>query len=197
MLSTTSLSGLPSALFTLGSAGAALAVGALSQRSGRRVGLATGYAFGAVGSVGVVIAAVFDNVALLFVALLVYGAGTATNLQARYAGADLAAPSRRGRAVSTVLVATTLGAVVGPNLVTVMGDLSMVWGIPMLAGPFILAAAAYGAASIVLGCSFAQTPFCWRGGVRRIHPSTSRSWTHQMLRRPASHGTSPLARASW
>lgn len=158
MLGTTSLSGVPSALFTLGSAGAALAVGALSQRSGRRVGLATGYAFGAIGSVGVVIAAVSDNVPLLFLALLVYGAGTATNLQARYAGADLAAPSRRGRAVSTVLVATTLGAVVGPNLVTVMGDVAMAWGIPMLAGPFILAAVAYGAASIVLGLLLRPDP---------------------------------------
>ncbi|WP_200938632.1 MFS transporter [Cellulomonas sp. Root137] len=158
MLGTTSLSGLPSALFTLGSAGAALAVGALSQRSGRRVGLATGYALGAIGSVGVVIAAVSDNVPLLLLALLVYGAGTATNLQARYAGADLAAPSRRGRAVSTVLVATTLGAVVGPNLVTIMGDLSMTWGIPMLAGPFILAAVAYGAASIVLGLLLRPDP---------------------------------------
>lgn len=53
------------------------------------------------------------------VVLVVYGAGIATNLQARHAGADLADPARRGRAVSTVLVATTLGALVGPNLVTV------------------------------------------------------------------------------
>jgi MFS family permease len=81
---------------------------------------------------------------------VVYGAGTATNLQARYAGADLAAPAHRGRAVSTVLVATTLGAVAGPNLVTVMGRLAESWGIPALAGPFLLAAVAYGSAGGVL-----------------------------------------------
>ena len=56
-------------------------------------GLALGYLTGAVGSLGVVLAAVLDNVPLLFAALFVYGAGTATNLQARYAGADLAPPS--------------------------------------------------------------------------------------------------------
>jgi MFS family permease len=150
MLGTTSLAGLPSALFTIGSAAAAVTVGRISQRTGRRAGLALGYGVGAIGSAGVVLAAVLDNAVLLFVALFVYGAGTATNLQARYAGADLAHPTRRGRAVSTVLVATTLGAVVGPNLVTVMGEFARTWAIPPLAGPFILAGAAYAAAALVL-----------------------------------------------
>ena len=150
MLGATSLAGLPSALFTIGSAAAAVSVGRISHRAGRRAGLALGYLTGAVGSLGVVLAAVLDNVPLLFASLFVYGAGTATNLQARYAGADLAPPARRGRAVSTVLVATTLGAVVGPNLVTVMGDLAAGVGIPALGGPFLLAAAAYGSAGVVL-----------------------------------------------
>jgi MFS family permease len=87
---------------------------------------------------------------LLFASLFVYGAGTATNLQARYAGADLATPQHRGRALSTVMVATTLGAVVGPNLVTQLGDLARMVGIPALAGPFLLAAAAYASAGLVL-----------------------------------------------
>ncbi|MGW9565422.1 MFS transporter [Prescottella equi] len=150
MLGGTGLAGVPSALFTIGSAAAAVAVGRLSQRLGRRAGLAAGYGVGALGSVGVVAAAAVDNVVLLLIALFVYGAGTATNLQARYAGADLAEPAHRGRAVSTVLVATTLGAVVGPNLVTVMGRVADGLGIPALAGPFILAAVAYAAAAAVL-----------------------------------------------
>lgn len=150
MLGATSLAGLPTALFTVGSAAAAVLVGRVSQRAGRRAGLALGYGIGAVGSIAVVVAAVLDSVPLLFAALVVYGAGTATNLQARYAGADLAAPAHRGRAVSTVLVATTLGAVAGPNLVTVMGRLAESWGIPALAGPFLLAAVAYGSAGGVL-----------------------------------------------
>src|SRR5689334_19044306 len=55
MLGTTSLSGLPAALFTFGSAGAALAVGRLSHRLGRRAGLTAGYAAGALGGAGVVL----------------------------------------------------------------------------------------------------------------------------------------------
>jgi MFS family permease len=150
MLGTSSLSGLPAALFTFGSAGAALAVGRLSQRLGRRSGLTAGYAAGAVGGAGVVLAAALDNVPLLLVSLLVYGAGTATNLQARYAGADLVGPDRRGRAVSTVLVATTIGAVAGPNLVAVSGDVAERAGVPALAGPFALASLAYGIAGTIL-----------------------------------------------
>jgi MFS family permease len=150
MLGSTGWAGVPAALFTIGSAVAALVVGRISQRGGRRPGLALGYAVGAVGSAGVVVAAVLDSVPLLFATLLVYGAGSATNLQARYAGADLAAPERRGRAVSTVLVATTLGAVVGPNLVAPMGDVARAFGVPALAGPFILAGLAYAAAATVL-----------------------------------------------
>ncbi len=150
MLDTTSLSGLPVALFTFGSAGAALGVGRLSQRLGRRAGLTAGYAAGALGGAGVVVAAVLDSVPLFLVALLIYGAGTATNLQARYAGADLAGPDRRGRAISTVLVATTIGAVAGPNLVAATGDVATRWDVPALAGPFALASLAYATAGTIL-----------------------------------------------
>jgi len=158
MLGSTRLAGLPAALFTAGSAGAALLVGRLSQHAGRRTGLAAGYAAGAVGGAGVVVAAVTRNVPLLLLSLTVYGAGTATNLQARYAGADLAEPSRRGRAVSAVLVATTAGAVAGPNLVGVTGRLAESVGIPPLAGPFILAAAAYALAAVVLAAFLRPDP---------------------------------------
>ncbi|NUR89845.1 MAG: MFS transporter, partial [Nonomuraea sp.] len=120
------------------------------QARGRRPGLAAGYLAGAVGSAGVIAGAVAGNPVLVFVAMFVYGAGTATNLQARYAGADLAAPAHRARAVSIVLVATTLGGVLGPNLAAPTGDLAHDLGIPYLAGPFLLAGAAYALAALVL-----------------------------------------------
>jgi MFS family permease len=150
MIGSTGFAGLPAALFTIGSAATAWLVGLLSDRGGRRVGLAAGYLGGAVGGSGVTLAAVLDNVPLLLVSLLVYGAGTATNLQARYAGGDLAPPERRGAAVSTVLVATTFGAVAGPNLVEPIGRFVEPFGIPALAGPFALSSIAYALASVVL-----------------------------------------------
>jgi MFS family permease len=150
MLGSSRFSGLPTVFFTIGSAVAAVGVGRISQRLGRRVGLSAGYLAGALGSAGVVVAASVGSIVLLFVSMVVYGAGVSTNLQARYAGADLAAPSRRGRAVSIVLVATAVGAIIGPNLVSVTGALAIEMGIRPLAGPFLLAAAAYASAGLVL-----------------------------------------------
>ncbi len=158
MLGSDAAAGVPAALFTVGSAAAALFVGALSQRAGRRPGLAMGYAVGAVGGAGVVVAAAVDSVTLLFVSLVLYGSGSATNLQARYAGADLAEPERRGRAVSRVLVATTLGAVAGPNLTEPTGALARELGLPTLAGPFLLATVAYLLAAIVVAVMLRPDP---------------------------------------
>ncbi|GAA1407263.1 MFS transporter [Kitasatospora putterlickiae] len=158
MLGSTGLAGLPTALFTGGSMLGALGIARLCQSWGRRPGLGLGYAVGALGSVGVVVAVVADQVALLLPALLVYGAGTATNLLARYAGADLAAPERRGRAVSRVLLASTFGAVAGPNLVALVGGPAEDWGVPRTAAPFLLAAVGYAVAAVVIGALLRPDP---------------------------------------
>ncbi|MGD6831350.1 MFS transporter [Sutcliffiella halmapala] len=159
MLGTDAYSGVPVALFTLGSAGSALVVGRLSQKFGRRSGLAAGFLTGGLGAIGVVLAAITSNVPLLFASFFIYGAGTATNLQARYAGTDLANSKQRATAVSIALVSTTLGAVAGPNLVGVMGDFASSIGIPPLAGPFILAAAAFMIAGLILLAFLRPDPF--------------------------------------
>ncbi|CEH30827.1 MFS transporter [Aneurinibacillus migulanus] len=159
MLGTDSFTGMPAALFTLGSAGAALLVGRLSQRFGRRFGLATGFLTGGIGAIGVVISAASNSILLLFASLLIYGAGTATNLQARYAGTDLANSTQRATAISIAMVSTTFGAVAGPNLVDVMGEFAISIGVPALSGPFILAAAAYILAGLVLLALLRPDPF--------------------------------------
>lgn len=150
MFGDASFAGIPTALFTLGSAGGAYLVGKLSQNFGRRPGLATGFFIGGAGAVGVILSAVADNLPLLLISLLFYGSGTATNLLARYAGTDLASSKQRGKAISIAMVSTTFGAFAGPNLVGFMGRFAESISIPALAGPFILAAAVYFAASLVL-----------------------------------------------
>lgn len=170
MLGSDSLSGLPTGLFTLGSALAAYLVGRSTQRFGRRRGLAYGFIAGGLGALGVVIAAVADSVPLLFLSLLVYGSGTATNLQARYAGTDLAPANKRGFGTSMAMVATTIGAVAGPNLIDPLGAFADSLGVPTLAGPFILAAVAYGAAGLVLFAFLRPDPYLL---ARRIATATA------------------------
>jgi len=150
IMGTESLAGIPAALFTLGSAGAAFLVGSLSQRYGRRLGLAAGFLAGGLGAIGVIVAAQNHNIVLLFTSLLIYGAGMATNLQARYAGTDLASTTQRAKAISIAMVSTTFGAVAGPNMVDVMGKYATSIGLPALAGPFMLAAVAFILAGLVL-----------------------------------------------
>ncbi|MGE1104966.1 MFS transporter [Bacillus wiedmannii] len=150
MLGTDAYAGLPAAMFTMGSAVAAFFVGKLSQKHGRRIGLSAGFIVGGLGAIGVVGAALTNSIILLLVSLLIYGAGTATNLQARYAGTDLANKKQRATAISITMVMTTFGAVAGPNLVGVMGRFAHSIGIPELAGPFILSAAAFILAGLVL-----------------------------------------------
>lgn len=150
LLGTDAYAGVPTALFTLGSAAAAFLIGMMSQRVGRRFGLATGFLTGALGALGVIFAATLESVPFLFLSLLIYGAGTATNLQARYAGTDLANATERATAVSIAMVSTTIGAVAGPNLVGPMGRVADSLGLPTLTGPFLLAGAAYLLAGLIL-----------------------------------------------
>lgn len=159
MMGTESLSGVPTALFTLGAALAAFLVGRITQRAGRRTGLGLGFTAGGVGAIGVVAATHLANPALLFLSLFVYGAGTSTNLQARYAGTDLAAPERKGTAVSIAMVATSIGAIAGPNLIEPTGGLATSLGLPSLTGPFLLAAVAYLLAGAVLFAMLRPDPF--------------------------------------
>jgi MFS family permease len=175
ILGTDSVTGIPTALFTVGSAGAAFLVGRLSQAYGRRSGLTAGFLAGGIGAIGVVMAALTNSILLLFISLLIYGAGTASNLQARYAGTDLANSTQRAKSISVAMVATTFGAVAGPNLVEVMGGFARSIGIPALAGPFILAAAAYLLAGLVLFILLRPDPFMVAKAISDAQRTTGRS----------------------
>ncbi|MFZ4896126.1 MFS transporter [Plantibacter sp. Mn2098] len=132
-------SGLAATMTTLGAAAAAVPLARLAQSRGRRNSLAAGAGVAAFGSALVIVAAVIGVFPLLLVALACIGVGSAANLQARFAASDLAQPSTRGRDLSTVVWATTIGSVVGPNLVGVGASLARTIGIPELAGPFVFA----------------------------------------------------------
>ncbi|SKU32068.1 major facilitator superfamily transporter [Mycobacteroides abscessus subsp. abscessus] len=151
------LAGLPNAAATAGAAGAAAVVGALSQRWGRRVGLAFGYGAAALGSIGAVVAIATSNVVILLLSLIAYGAGSAASMQARYAGAHLASIKHQALAMSVVLMSTSVGVLVGPALLPTAQMLAANLKLPTTAGPFVLAGGSYVVAFIVVA-AFLRIP---------------------------------------
>ncbi|MUM15618.1 MULTISPECIES: MFS transporter [unclassified Mycobacteroides] len=144
------LAGLPNAAATAGTAVAAAIVGSLSQRWGRRIGLAFGYGAAAIGSLMAVVAIATANAPILLLALAAYGAGSAATMQARYAGADLAPPKRQAFAISVVLMTTSVGVLLGPALLPAAEAIAARSHLPVMAGPFMLAGGAYIVALIVI-----------------------------------------------
>ncbi len=136
-----SLAGLAQTLQVLGAAVAAYLLARISSARGRRTGVVTGYAAGGLGAATCVAAGAVGSFALLLVGCLLLGATGASTYQARYVAADLALPARRGRALATVMWATTVGAVLGPNLVGPAGDLARSLDLPALTGPFLMSVA--------------------------------------------------------
>lgn len=105
---------------------------------------------GSVGAGLCVVGGTVGSFALLLTGALLLGSNTAASLASRYAAADLAPPQQKGRALSLVLWATTVGAVVGPNLVGPAGSLATRLGLPVLTGPFLVSLVATLAASLVV-----------------------------------------------
>jgi MFS family permease len=142
-------SGMAATAATLGAALAAVPLARIASRYGRRISLTTGALVAAGGAVVTVASTFMASFGLLLVGLSMIGVGTAVNLQSRFAATDLAAKKTRGRDLSLVVWATTVGAVSGPNLITPGEGLGAWLGLPELAGPFVFTFFAQMVAAIV------------------------------------------------
>lgn len=131
------LSGLASTFLTLGAALAAVPLARLAVRSGRRIALASGVLVSAMGAASTIGAVAASSAVLLFVSFLLVGVGSAVGLQARFAATDLSGPASRARDLAVVVWATTIGAVLGPNLVGPGALVGAAVGLPDRTGPFL------------------------------------------------------------
>jgi MFS family permease len=176
------LAGLAFAALIFGSAFAAVPLSRLMSRRGRRPGLVRGYVTAAIGAGAAVIAAEIESFPLLLAGMVLLGSGTAANLLARYAGADLAAPEHRARAISTVVWATTIGAVAGPNALGPAGGLADRLELPSLSGPFLVAFAWFAVAAAVIGLLLRPDPLVVAGGLETAGAPASRRSVLEQLR---------------
>lgn len=151
--------GLAQTAGVLGAAALALPLARLALSKGRRAALSTGYGLAAGGSVIVVFAAVTRNLMLVYLGCFLVGVASAASLQARYAATDLAPEQHRARALSWVVWAGTIGAVLGPNLLNASGQLGMSLGLPQLSGPYVVSAGCLVIAALVLVAFLRPDPY--------------------------------------
>lgn len=186
------LSGLAPTASVTGTALLSLPLAALMTSRGRRPGLVLAYLIGALGAGLVVLATLVESFPLLLLGMAAFGAGSSANLQARFAAADLAEPERRGRAISTVIWATTIGSVAGPNIAAPAGRVFRGTAVSETAGPFVWAAGIFLLAALVIAVLLRPDPLLT---ARALDPQESKSAGNRSLRAGvAAVRASPMAR---
>ena len=144
-----SLAGLPAAAVVFGAAVGATILGAVMGRWDRRPGLAGGYLVGVIGALIAVVGIVAQSFPVLLVGCLAIGFGNSSNQLSRYAAADMYPSSRRASAIGIVVWAATVGAVIGPNLIQISGDIAVSLGLPRLSGPYLVPVVLVGIAALL------------------------------------------------
>ena len=154
----TAWAGSVATVMTLGAALAALPLASLADRRGRRIGQVTGLSAAMLGTMLIILSVVSGVFVLLVLGAAGIGIGTAASLQARFAAVDLADADHRGRALSTVVWAVTVGAVAGPNLIQPGAVVGQALGLPPVAGPFVISAAGLLMATVLLFAGLRPDP---------------------------------------
>jgi MFS family permease len=147
---TNTWSGLPVALGALGGAAASWPLARLMDRVGRRPGLTLGYVL-AVGGAGLgILGVLHQSFALFLVGMALFGIANASNLLARYAAADISVGAERGRAMGLIVWGSTVGSIIGPNLMDAAVRVGAAVGVAAVASPFLISLAGYGVAAALI-----------------------------------------------
>jgi MFS family permease len=152
------LAGTSTMAISLAGALMALPLASAAAVRGRRFALAAGLLLALVGTGLMVLAPVAGSFPLVLAGSALIGAGTAANLQARFAAADLARPEHRGRDLSFVVWSITIGAVAGPNLIRPGAALGVALGLPEISGPFLISMAGLVIAIVLLVAGLRPDP---------------------------------------
>jgi MFS family permease len=165
--------GVPSAVYLLGSALAASIWGVLMDIIGRRNGIALGLVLGVVGS-GLVVLAVNQSILILMLGgMVLMGFAQAAVLLGRFAAAEVNPPEKRGAAISNVVLGGTVGAIVGPILVSPMGALALRLEMNELAGAYIASLVLFGIASVVIFIGLRPDPRDIGKQVAALYPASA------------------------
>ena len=192
------LAGSVTTTMTLGAALASALLMRLALRRGRRVSLALGLLIAAVGALGIIAAAATGSFWLLVGSGVLIGFGTAVNLQARFAATDLSSVEHQGRDLSLVVWMSTIGAVAGPTLLGVGEAIAPAFGVPGLAGVFVITTCGMLAGMLIIWFGVRPDPYLVLTGRERIPGESVEAVTaQQRLAPPARTGFRDGLRALW
>ena len=129
-------SGLPNAIGIAATALAASGLSMVMARRGRRVGLQLGFAIGVAGGLGAILSLSIGSLPLLLLASACLGISNGAIQLTRYAAADDVAPAHRAAVIGIVVWGSTVGAVLGPNLLGPAASVAGSVGLGSLEGAF-------------------------------------------------------------
>jgi MFS family permease len=166
------MAGVPGALYVLGQAGGAMLWGFSMEWIGRRRGLALGQVMGVIGSAMAMAAVVRRSFPVFLTGLLLVGMARSAVDLGRFAAAEVHLPSGRGRAISVVVLGSTVGAIFGPLLVGPTGRWAVAAGFPELAGPYGVGFAGLVVAALLIFAGLRPDPRDIGRELARIHPES-------------------------
>ena len=142
--------GVPVAVGALGAALASWPLSRLMGRFGRRPGLALGYGIAVAGAVLAMGGVLTSSFVMFLLGMTLFGISNTSNLLARYAAADITPAASRGRAMGLIVWGSTIGSIVGPNLMTPAVRVGAHLGLSPVGSAFLISVAGYGLAAILV-----------------------------------------------
>ncbi len=153
-----SFAGVPTAFYWAGGALATLVWGRLMDPIGRRKTLSLGLLVGVFGAIIASLFVVRHSFPGFVLGLALMGAANSALQLARFMAGEVHRVEERGRAISTVVLGGTVGAVLGPALVAPMSALAAAFRGPPLAGPYAASAAFFSIGAVVVAVLLRPDP---------------------------------------
>jgi MFS family permease len=179
--------GLAQTAGVLGAALLSLPLARLALSRGRRVALSTGLFIGAAGAATVVLGGGLRSLWLVLIGSVLLGVAQAAGYQGRYAATDLATEEHRGKALAIVVWASTIGAVLGPNLLEFSGSIALGLGLPQLTGPYLLATLVLVLAGVVLMLFLRPDPYLLARRAAAAQSESPATVEHPKIREAFGH----------
>ncbi len=165
--------GVPTAVYLLGSAFAASAWGYIMDAVGRRNGIVFGLLIGMFGNAMIWFALQNGSMLMLLAGMALIGATNAAVVLGRFAAGEVNPPDKRGGAISMVVWGGTFGAVFGPLLVGPMGNFVKTFGYDELAGAYLAAFVLLAVVSVVLFFGLRPDPRELGKQIAELYPSSA------------------------